>query len=151
MFGYYIGILLIILFILVSSLKSEPRIRRRARVQYGYSTQTLQGEEVKSHAERAIADYFLKNGISYEYEHKIRGIGKPDFYLPDYDVVVEYWGLVDAKDEGLRNRYVRNMRWKMAQYHSRKIKFISIYPQNLSNLDVIFKSKFRKVTGKQLH
>jgi len=147
MFGYYIGILIIILVILISSLKPEPRTRR----QYGYSTQTLQGEEVKSHAERTIADYFLKNGINYEYEHEIRGIGKPDFYLPDYNVVVEYWGLVDAEDERLRKRYVRNMRWKMAQYHSRKIKFISIYPQNLSNLDVIFKSKFRKVTGKHLH
>jgi len=147
MFGYYIGILIIILAILISSLKSEPRIRR----QYGYSAQTLQGEEVKSHAEKTIADYFLKNGINYKYEHEIRGIGSPDFYLPDYDVVVEYWGLVDAEDERLRNRYVRNMRWKMAQYHSRKIKFISIYPQNLSNLDAIFKSKFRKVTGEQLH
>ena len=145
MFGYYIGILIIILLILISTLRFEPR------QQYGYSTLTMQGEEVKSYAERTIADYFLTNGISYEYEHEIRGIGKPDFYLPDYDVVVEYWGLVEAEDESLRNRYVRNMKWKMAQYHSRKIKFISIYPQNLSNLDAIFKSKFRKVTGKQLH
>jgi len=119
--------------------------------QLGYPAETLKGEEVKSQAERTIADYFFVNGIKYEYEYKIRGIGSSDFYLPDYDVFVEYWGLVNADDEGLKNRYVRNMRWKMAQYYSRNIKFISIYPWNLLNLDVIFRSKFKQVTGKELH
>lgn len=121
------------------------------RKQYGVPTRTVKGETVKSHSESRIADYFTRNGIRYEYEHRINGIGHPDFYLPDYDVVVEFWGLVDADDENLRRRYVRTMRWKMAQYHSRKIKFVSIYPRNLSNLDWVFRRKFEDATGQQFH
>lgn len=44
-----------------------------------------------------------------------------------HDVVVEYWGLIGALDNGVGKRYEKSMRWKMAQYHSRDIKFISIY------------------------
>jgi hypothetical protein len=39
------------------------------------------------------------------------------------------------------------MKKKMAQYYSNDIKFISIYPDNLSNLDWIFRTKLKKVTG----
>ena len=137
-------VVLIIIFLLISVFQKHEKI------QYGYSTQTIKGEEVRSHAEQTIADYFFKNGINYEYEHNIRGIGRPDFYLPDYNIVVEYWGLVDVEDESVKNQYVKKMRWKMAQYHSQNVKFISIYPSNLSNLDLIFKSKFKKITGKEL-
>jgi hypothetical protein len=35
----------------------------------------------------------------------------------------------------------------MAIYYRNNIKFISIYPRNLDNLDWIFRKKFRKVTG----
>jgi len=150
MIEFFFRIVLIIVIIIIFSSRA-PSQGRREKLQYGYPTQTNKGEKVKSHAERTLADYFLRNGIKYEYEYKIQGIGNPDFYLPDYDVVVEYWGLVDADDESVKTRYIRTMRWKMAQYHSRKIKFISIYPRNMSNLDAIFKSKFKQVTGQKLH
>jgi len=139
----FLVILIIILLLFVC--------QKQEKIQYGYSALTIKGEEVRSHAEQTIADFFLKNGINYEYEHNVRGIGRPDFYLPDYDIIVEYWGLVDAEDEGVKNRYVKKMRWKMAQYHSQNIKFISIYPWDLINLDVIFKRKFKQITGKRLH
>jgi hypothetical protein len=42
------------------------------------------------------------------------------------------------------------MRWKMAQYHRNKIKFISLYPDNLRNLDWVFRAKFREVVGVDL-
>ena len=72
------------------------------RKQYGIPTTTERGETVKSHSEGLIADYFSRNSIRYEYEHPISGIGHPDFYRPDYDLVVEFWGLVDADDERAR-------------------------------------------------
>ena len=74
----------------------------------------------------------------------------PDFYLQDYDVYVEYWGLVDPDDDQTRKQYVRKMKWKMAQYYKNNIKFISIYPDNLKNLDWIFRKKFRNVIGLEL-
>jgi DNA helicase-4 len=99
--------------------------------------------EVKSISEKRIADYFAKNNIRYIYEKEnifsfsFRGlnISHPDFYLPDYEVYVEFWGLVDADDFWTRENYVRNMKKKMAIYYKNNIKFISIYPRNLDNLD----------------
>ena len=142
--GFFVWLMIIAILSLLSRLGPQPK-------QYGVPTTTERGETVKSHSESRIADYFTRNGIRYEYEHTISGIGHPDFYLPDYDLVVEFWGLVDADDEGVRTRYVKTMRWKMAQYHSRKIKFVSIYPSNLSNLDWVFRKKFEQVTGQQFH
>ena len=136
-------------YLFTPSYDSYPQ--RNTLRQYGHLSETNNGEIVRSNSERVIADYFSSLNIRYEYERKIRGIGKPDFYLPDYDVYVEYWGLVDADDYSVKNEYVKTMKWKMAQYHSRNIKFISIYPRNMNNLDWIFKKKFENVTGKKLY
>ncbi|MGD0146060.1 MAG: zinc-ribbon domain-containing protein [Nitrososphaerales archaeon] len=118
--------------------------------EYGTPSTTLQGEHVKSRAEQRIADYFTENGIRYVYEKGAQTdalifkqtFAHPDFYLSDYNVYVEYWGLVDASKE-----YQRNMKWKMVQYHKNKIKFVSIYPDNMENINWIFRAKFRKTMG----
>ena len=123
--------------------------------QYGVKSVTRRGEPVKSIGEKKIADYFNRNNINYVYEKEVRTrsiflgkkISNPDFYLPDYNVYVEYWGLVNADDYRTRTNYVRTMKYKMAKYHQNKIRFVSIYPDNLDNLDWIFRAKFRKVTG----
>ena len=140
-------IVLTLIWIFLSALKP--------RREYGVKSVTLRGEEVKSIGERRIADYFRTNNINYVYEQEARRnslffsykISTPDFYLPDYDVYVEYWGLVNADDSRTRARYVRNMKRKMAIYYKHNIKFISMYPNNLENLDWIFRAKFKKVTG----
>lgn len=115
---------------------------------YGTITETAQGETVKSHAEARIANYFNNQGVRYSYEPQLRKrsgrkFAKPDFYLPDLNVYVEYWGLTSSPE------YVKTMKWKMAQYHDQGIEFISLYPQNLDNLDWIFKAKLRKL-GKEI-
>ena len=63
---------------------------------------------------------------------------------------IEYWGMVDVGDERDRAKYVRSMKWKMRQYHELGVKFISLYPSNLRNLDWIFRAKFKEVTGREL-
>lgn len=121
--------------------------------QYGTPSRTLRGEMVRSRAEQRIADYFTNTGVRYIYEWKAqtnaiifkRTFAHPDFYLPDYNVYVEYWGLIAASKE-----YKRIMKWKMAQYHQNNIRFISLYPDNLQNLDWIFRVKFRKTVGSDL-
>jgi hypothetical protein len=143
-------VVLILLLIFLRGLKPKQ--------EYGVESVTLRGETVKSIGERRIADYFEKNNINYVYEQEAKGkflffdykISSPDFYLPDYDVYVEYWGLVNADDNWTRANYVRNMKRKMAIYYRNNIKFISIYPRNLDNLDWIFRTKFKKVTGFEL-
>jgi hypothetical protein len=113
---------------------------------------------VKSRAEKQIADYFNENNIKYVYEDLAKTtrsafrdkISKPDFLLPDYNVYVEYWGLVDVGDSEQRNRYQRDMRWKMRQYYDNGLKFISLYPWHLNDLDGAFKTQFKKALGKDL-
>ncbi len=125
---------------------------------YGVESKTLTGETVRSRGEKRIADYFTRAGIEYIYEKEAVAkffifssrISCPDFYLPEHKVYVEYWGMVNVDDERKRDEYIRQMKWKMAQYHRWGVRFISIYPDNLENLDWVFRSKFKKVVGYEL-
>jgi hypothetical protein len=129
-------------------------LRRRARREaYGHPSVTLKGEVVRSESEMVIADYFSRSGIRYVYEQPamgrwgLRRISRPDFYLPDYGVYVEFWGLVNLPDNYARSRYERRMRWKMAQYRRNGIGFVSLYPGELANLEAAFKSKLAQAVG----
>jgi DNA helicase-4 len=126
---------------------------------YGIRSTTRLGVKVRSRAEKRIAEYFEQNCIRYEYEPIVESgiwiftqkVSRPDFYLTDHDVYVEYWGMVNVENERKRAQYVRAMKYKMARYHGLGIKFISIYPEDMNNLDEIFRTKFRKVTGSDIH
>lgn len=62
---------------------------------------TINNEKVKSYGEMDIANFLFQNGISYEYEHPYEmdtrtieyGQYCPDFYLPDYNIYIEYFGI----------------------------------------------------------
>jgi len=128
------------------------------RKQYGTRTTTRLGVEVRSRAEQRIADYFDSIGLRYEYERELESgiwiftekVSSPDFYLPDFDVYVEYWGMVGVDNDYDRSKYTREMKYKMARYHDLGVKFISIYPDNLKNLDWVFRKRFKEVTGQFL-
>jgi hypothetical protein len=76
----------------------------------GRSLHTRRGDLVRSPAEVRIADHLFARGIRYEYEPMIQGY-RPDFYLPDHGVVIEYWGM-DARGSPHRRKktaaYLRN-------------------------------------------
>ena len=62
---------------------------------------TIKGEIVKSFGELEIANYLFSNNINYIYEDLYKyhtdtteyGMYHPDFYLPDYDIYIEYYGI----------------------------------------------------------
>lgn len=62
---------------------------------------TLKGERVKSHEEMVIANFLFSNNIPYQYEGKyIHDVASrefsqycPDFYLPQYDIYIEHFGI----------------------------------------------------------
>lgn len=62
---------------------------------------TLDNETVKSYGEMEIANFLAQNNVSYIYEHPYKmdtrtgeyGQYMPDFYLPDYDIYIEYFGI----------------------------------------------------------
>ncbi len=87
--------------------------------------QTLRKETVKSLEEVEIANFLFLSGINYEYEAKypfdVNDIEhksyRPDFYLPDYDLYIEHFGI--AKDGSVpwlskveEQKYLESMRWK---------------------------------------
>ena len=95
----------------------------------GDAKTTFAGERVKSFEELEIANWLYLNGISYEYERKYdkpvpeedarrRRAYKPDFYLPDYDIWIEHFGVDKhgnppsffSPEE--RREYVEGMEWK---------------------------------------
>ena len=90
---------------------------------------------VRSRSEKVIADWFYMNGVRYVYEHPAfdrRGsvISRPDFYLPDYALYVEYWGLA-----GTGKEYDRTTRWKTERYRRNGVRIVPLYPGELANLD----------------
>ena len=62
---------------------------------------TLDNVTVKSYGEMEIANFLAQNNVSYIYEHPYKidtctveyGQYMPDFYLPDYDIYIEYFGI----------------------------------------------------------
>lgn len=62
---------------------------------------TMLNEKVKSYGEMDIANFLCQNGVRYIYEEPYvidtrtseYGQYKPDFYLPDYQIYIEYFGI----------------------------------------------------------
>ena len=87
---------------------------------------------VQSKGERRIADWLSAHALEYRHDDKfqiIQGYSvRPDFYLPRYDVYIEYWGL-DTTD------YKIGMLLKKKLYQQQGKKLISLYPDDLPHLD----------------
>ena len=133
--------LLALVVIAVAVVLLFPRPRRS----YGCPSVTLKGEVVRSGAEKRIADWMFRHGVRYEYERPVfdpRGfcVGVPDFYLPDYGVFVEYWGLA-GKDRG----YEERMALKIERYLRSGVRVVSLYPGDLRDLGSAFRSKIGQV------
>ena len=92
---------------------------------------TMNGEIVKSQEEVIIANFFYLNGIRYEYEKvypfpsddPYRKQYRPDFYLSDYDIYLEHFGITrDYKTPWLSNieskKYVEGLKWKR-EFHKK--------------------------------
>lgn len=93
--------------------------------EFSRDRRTLQGEFVKSLEEVTIANFFFLHGVKYEYERrypfepddKYRKWYTPDFYLPDYDIYLEHFGInkqgklpwLSGVEE---EKYISDMHWK---------------------------------------
>lgn len=98
------------------------------------------GTIVQSDGERRIADWLTAHGLTYRYDAKYRIIGefqiRPDFYLPELDVYVEYWGMDTPQ-------YKMNMYKKQMLYPQEGKRLISVYPGDLPNLNTLLIAKLR--------
>ncbi len=111
---------------------------------------TFQKELVKSQQEAMIANFLYLYGINYIYEHpyKISTADQdhrqyhPDFYLPDYDIYIEHFGIDraghvhfvkdKAKNAELSRKYQEEIRWKQGIHTTNKTKLIETFSYEFS-------------------
>ncbi len=98
------------------------------------------GTVVQSEGERQIAQWLTVSGLAFRYDAKFRIVGefqiRPDFYLPELDVYIEYWGMDTPQ-------YKMSMLKKQILYQQEGKRVISVYPKDLPALDVLLVSKLR--------
>ena len=101
---------------------------------------TLKQERVKSLQEIEIANFLFLHGVRYEYESLYkyqeqdgyRKAYRPDFYLPDYDIYIEHFG-VDKNNKCPwlssveEEKYVEDMNWKKQWHKQNKTKLLCTY------------------------
>ena len=95
---------------------------------------TLQQEKVKSYEELVIANYLFLNGINYEYEKKyvFDENYNPDFYLTDYDIYLEHFGINEngrcpQLSEWNERDYLEKIKWKRALHKQKNTKLLESY------------------------
>ena len=102
---------------------------------------TEDGTAVQSKGERRIADFLASRRIAYVYDERYRVAGdvtiRPDFYLPEFDVYIEYWGM-DTPE------YVENMKKKLFLYQRAGKKLISVSFRDFANIEAILEEKLAR-------
>lgn len=106
---------------------------------------TINGETVKSYGEMDIANYLSQNNIQYIYEWPYKfdtrtseyGQYNPDFYLPEYDTYIEYFGINKSGEvpsyfrgrNGLTatQAYQASMKWKRETHSANNTVLIECY------------------------
>lgn len=86
------------------------------RKKYPADIRCQDGDYVRSKSERDIDDFFFQNKIWHIYEPTYiepttQKKHYPDFYLPDYNLYIEYFGMTDPK-------YLENRERKITMYLS---------------------------------
>lgn len=111
----------------------NPVVTVDTRRKYPAEYRCDNGIYVRSLSELCIANWLYANRIPFEYERKVQFpiLGESahcDFYLPYYDVYIEFWGLTNDEN------YEHYKRWKENNYISNTIPLVSLYPSDLKNL-----------------
>ena len=98
---------------------------------------TLKHEVVKSYGEMEIANFLYLNGVEYIYEQPYKidtrtkefGQYKPDFYLPKYDIYIEYFGIDKNGNPPafFQNDYIASMKWKRELHKANNTTMIEAY------------------------
>ncbi len=121
----------------------ETYLRRRnfdTQVELNKTIRAKDGTLVQSEGERLIAEWLSANNIRYRYDERIKIIQgysvRPDFYLPEFDIYIEYWGM-DTID------YKIGMLMKQKLYQQEGKRLISLYPEDKNELDSVLGKKLK--------
>ena len=97
------------------------------------------GDTVKSRAELIIANWLFHHGVRFTYEKKANADQRAisDFYLIDYDVYIEFWGLETPS-------YIKRKKKKIKIYKKNRLKLIEMNEDSLRDLNIFFAKEFAK-------
>ncbi len=101
-------------------------------IQYA-GLQSIDGVELRSHQEVQIANWLILNGINWKYEELYPhsdSVYQPDFYLPDYDLWIEHFG-IDEKGNTApwvdKKIYNEGIRWKREMHRQNNTTLVETY------------------------
>ncbi len=110
------------------------------KVELNKTIRAKDGTLVQSKGERRIAEWLAGKGVAYRYDERFRIVDgyaiRPDFYLPEYDVYIEYWGM-DTAD------YKIGMLKKQKLYQETGKKLVSVYFQDFNRIETVLAEKLR--------
>lgn len=110
------------------------------QVEINKTIEACDGTAVQSEGERRIDDWLTAHSLAYRYDARFRIIAefqiRPDFYLSELNVYIEYWGLDTPQ-------YKMCMYKKQTLYQQEGKRLISVYPQDLPVLDGLLAAKLR--------
>lgn len=133
---------------------------------------TIKDERVKSTQELAIANFLFLNGIRYEYEpnyvystsNQDKRQYKPDFYLVDYNIYIEHFGINEAErtpwlSEFEEQEYLNGMKWKRNLHRENNTRLYETYSYQFSDGSIFERLKedltrlgveFKEIDDKEL-
>ena len=96
---------------------------------------------VQSRGEKRIGDWLSRKRIEYVYDERYRIAGdvsiRPDFYLPEFDLYIEYWGMQEQD-------YLARKSEKKFLYQRAGKKLISLDWRDLENIEAILEEKLSR-------
>ncbi|MFL1706257.1 helicase IV [Campylobacter sp. MOP7] len=134
-----IAILVLILIALLIRLSRKTKIK-----QTRYKSDS--GDMVKSRAELVIANWLFYRRVKFIYEKKANANQRviSDFYLVDYDVYIEFWGLETPA-------YLKRKKKKIKIYKKNRLKLIEMNDDSLRDLNQFFQIEFAKFNIKYIN
>jgi hypothetical protein len=132
---------LIILTYILIFIKYLTKRRKNTQKKIVSTYKCLDGDIVKSRGELIIDNLLTELWIEHIYEKIIYIKGnkiKCDWFLPNFEIYIEYWGL-----EGDKN-YLDRKNEKIKLYNKANLKLISVENADFNDIYKNFKEKFKK-------
>lgn len=124
----------------------EIFLKRRnweTQVELNKTIEAANGTVVQSDGERIIADELTAMGLVFRYDNRFRIIKgyaiRPDFYLPELDAYIEYWGMEDNLD------YRIGMLEKQKLYQQAGKRLVSLYAREKPRLAEVLREKLSRL------
>lgn len=116
-------------------------VRFNYDVEAGKKLRTIDEVAVQSRGEKRIGDFLAAHRIAYDYDQRMVLAGdqtiRPDFYLPEFDIYIEYWGM-DTKE------YLASMERKKFLYRRDRMKLISLSFRDFDHLEELLGLKLSR-------